>query len=294
LIKEDVAALAKAGELPVPALGLNQTPEVSNDRVYQFGLTPEHEIEQAAGSAWFDGRQSALVLAPANPFGQRMIKHFVAYWNQLGGAIRAIKTYPYHGEDFTAPVKELVSATPTAKAAQLSTPAMPPAQTPKENGDFIFLIGDVRDARLILPQIAVHQGEPIPVYATSHVYGGRTDSEADRDLNGVIFCDIPWLLDPAESGPLSFQALSKQIRQTPSDYLRLIALGIDAYRLLPDLERFKTEPQYRHAGVTGTLSLDAGNRIQRQLHCAQFEGGVPQPRGIAPQLKPGGGSSELR
>lgn len=292
LIKDDVAVLAKAGDLPIPVLGLNQTPEFSNDRVYQFGLIPEHEVEQAAGSAWFDGRQSALVLAPANQFGQRMIKHFAAYWNQLGGNIRAIKTYPYHGEDFTASVRELISAAPSATHAQLSIPTVP--SVTKQGADFIFLISDARDAHLILPQIAFHNGEHLPVYATSHVYGGSADSEADRDLNGLIFCDIPWLLDPAESGPLSHQALSKQIQQTPSDYVRLVALGIDAYRLLPELERLKTEPQFRYTGATGTLSLGTGNRIQRQLHCAQFEDGVPQPRGIAPLLKPGDSAPGLR
>ncbi|HYE36030.1 penicillin-binding protein activator [Methylocaldum sp.] len=294
LIKENVTTLAKTGDLPVPVLGLNQIPETSNDRVYQFGLTPEHEVEQAAGSAWFDGRQNALVLAPANQFGQRMIKHFVAYWNQLGGKIRAIKTYPHHGEDFTASVKELVAAAPTTTHAELSTSPIPSAPATKQGADFIFLVSDVRDAHLILPQLAFHQGDHIPVYATSHVYGGRADSQADQDLNGLIFCDIPWLLDPSESGPLSAQALKSQIQQTPPDYLRLIALGIDAYRLLPELERLKTDPQYRYMGTTGTLSLEPGNRIQRQLHCSQFEGGVPQPRGIAPLLRPSAGPPGFR
>ncbi|MGX2042014.1 penicillin-binding protein activator [Methylocaldum sp. MU1018] len=294
LIKEDVTALAQAGDLPVPVLGLNQTPEVSHDRVYQFGLAPEQEVEQAAGSAWFDGRQDALVLAPANPFGQRMIKHFAAYWNRLGGKIRTIKTYPYHGEDFTAPVNGLISAASPATHTQLSVSTIPSARAEKQGADFIFLISDARDARLILPQIAVHQRGDIPVYATSYIYAGRANPQADQDLNGVIFCDIPWLVDPAESGPLSHQALDRQIQQTPSDYLRLVALGIDAYRLLPELERFKTEPRYRYTGATGTLSLESGNRIRRQLYCAQFEDGVPRPRGIAPLLEPVGGSPELR
>jgi outer membrane PBP1 activator LpoA protein len=295
LLKEDLATLAKAGELSVPVLGLNQTPEISNDRVYQFGLTPEHEVEQAAGSAWFDGYQNALVLAPASPFGQRMVKHFTAYWNRLGGTVRTIKTYPYHGEDFTASVRELFPAAPPAVTqAQITIPAIPPTQAGRQNADFIFLISDARDAHLILPQLAVHQGEHIPVYATSHVYGGRTDADADRDLNGLIFCDIPWLLDPSDSGPLSYQALSSQIQQTPSDYLRLIALGIDAYRLLPELERFGTEPQLRYSGATGTLSVSSGNRIQRQLHCAQFEDGIPQPRGNAPLLRPSDNTPLLR
>lgn len=291
LLKENLATLSGAGELAVPVLALNQTPEVSNDRIYQFGLTPEHEVEQAAGSAWFDGYQSALVLAPATSFGQRMVKHFEAYWNQLGGTVRTIKTYPYHGEDFTASVRSLLSAAPLATQAQIT---LPPIQAGRQGADFIFLISDARDAHLIMPQLTFHQGEPIAVYATSHVYSGRTDAGADRDLNGLIFCDIPWLLDPSDSGPLSQQSLSSQIQQTPSDYLRLIALGIDAYRLLPKLERFGAEPRSRYSGATGTLSLNSGNRIQRQLHCAQFEDGIPQPRGIAPLLRPRENTPALR
>jgi outer membrane PBP1 activator LpoA protein len=274
LIKENVAALARSGDLPVPVLALNQTAEAESPGVYQFGLTPEHEVEQAAGSAWFDGRQNALVLAPATQFGQRMIRHFTDYWRTLGGKITAVKTYPYHGQDFSAPAKSLLEAAP-------------PAATPAPNGNFIFLIADGRDARLLLPQINSSQGGQIPVYATSHIYSGRPDPQASQDLNGVIFCDIPWLLNSADQGPLSARSLEPQIRQTPPDYVKLVALGLDAYRLVPELERFRADPQYRFPGATGTLSLQAGNRIQRQLECAQIENGAIQPRGAAPLLQPG-------
>lgn len=270
LTKEEVTALARGGDLPVPVLALNQTPEAQNPRVFQFGLTPEHEVEQSAGSAWFDGRQSALVLAPATQFGQRMVKHFSGYWRTLGGRIVAVKTYTHHGQDFSTAVQGLAGALPAASA------------------DFIFLIADTKDVHQILPQIAANPGlQQLPVYATSHVYSGKPDAQADQDLNGLIFCDMPWLLAPNDGGSLSARALDSQIQQTPPDYVKLIALGLDAYRLLPELDRFRQEPQYRYAGATGSLSLQSGNRLQRQLECAQFQYGNLQPRGVAPLLQPG-------
>lgn len=278
LTKENVGALAQSGNLPIPVLALNQANGADNPQIYQFGLTPEHEVEQAAGSAWFDNRQSALVLAPADQFGQRMVQHFTSYWRSLDGKVKTVKTYPRHSQDFSAVVKGLLDTLPTQPA---DTPA------PMADTDFIFLIADARDARLILPQIATLQPRPIPVYATSRVYGGNPDAPEDQDLNGLIFCDIPWLLNSTDGSALSARALDAQIKQTSPDYVRLIALGLDAYRLLPELDRAKLDPSYRFSGATGQLSLQSGNRIQRQLECAQFDGGHLQLRGTAPAPQPG-------
>jgi hypothetical protein len=80
--------------------------------------------------------------------------------------------------------------------------------------------------------------------------------------------------------------LQAQVQQTPEPYLRLLPMGMDAYQLLGELSLFKSGADSRYNGATGVLSLKAGNRIQRQLHCAQFEGSVLQPRGLAPSLQP--------
>jgi hypothetical protein len=272
LIKDELVALAKGGDLSVPVLALNQTRDVERQNLYQFGLTPEQEVEQSSGSAWFDGRQNALLLAPASAFGQRMINHFTGYWKSLGGRVLAIKTYRPGGDDFSTPVRDLLAA-------------VAGGQAPAPSADFVFLIADARDARLLRPQLESQQAAPIPVYATSHVFSGQPDQ--DQDLSGVIFCDIPWLLNSGDGGSLSRQSLQAIVQQTPENYLRLIAMGIDAYNLIPQLEQLKASPQNRYPGATGALALQAGNRIQRQLHCAQFDGGTIQPRGIAPLLEPG-------
>jgi outer membrane PBP1 activator LpoA protein len=261
LVKDDVAALARGGDLPVPVLALNQVNDVQNTRLFQFGLTPEQEVEQVAGSAWFDGKQNALVLAPDTPFGKRLSQHFDRYWQSLGGRLMATRKYPQQGGDLTSLTREV----------------------PAGSGDaFIFLIADPKNAQIIVPKA---MGTGLPVYATSHVYDGKSGEPANQPLDGLILCDMPWRLDPAEGGALSARSLESQISKMPSDSVKLVALGLDAYRLVPELSRMKADPDYRYAGATGTLAIQSGNRVQRQLECARFVGASPQRRGIAPLLK---------
>jgi outer membrane PBP1 activator LpoA protein len=271
LTKEDLTALAKSAELTVPVLALNQVKEVQSASIYQFGLTPEQELEQSAGSAWFDGRQSALMLAPASAFGQRMIHHFTAYWRSLGGNVVSIKTYKAGGDDFSGPARELLAAAGGGHA------------------DFVFLVADGRDGSLLKSYLEAQQpqGQSLPTYATSQIYNGRPDVPQNPDLSGIAFCDIPWLLDGGNAGPLSRQALQPALDRTPENYRRLIPMGLDAYRLIPELTQLQTSPQQRFNGATGVLTLTPDNRVQRQLHCAQFDSGTLQARGIAPLLQPG-------
>jgi len=150
--------------------------------------------------------------------------------------------------------------------------------------EFIFMIADSRDGRLLNPHIENQESSRIPVYATSLIYNGQPSAPQNADLSGVTFCDSPWLLN-SDSGVLSRQALQTVAQQTPEVYLRLLPMGIDAYQLIPELNLMKNGGQNRFPGATGVLTL-RGNRLNRQLHCAQFEGNTLQPRGIAPTLQP--------
>jgi len=273
LVKEELTALAKSAELMVPVLALNQVKEVQSASIYQFGLAPEQEVEQSAGSAWFDGRQSALMLAPATAFGQRMIQHFSGYWRSLGGAVVAIKTYKAGGDDFSGPVRELLASAPGGGKA----------------ADFVFLIADARDGSLLRSYLEAQQttaSPALPIYATSQVYNGRPDVSQNPDLNGIAFCDIPWLLGDDDSGPLSRQGLQQTLDRTPENYRRLIPMGMDAYRLIPELPRLQSASDHRFNGATGVLTLSRDNRLRRQLNCAQFNAGNLQLRGLAPILQP--------
>lgn len=275
LTKEEVTGLGQLGEMPVPVLALNQIPELSRESLYQFALTPEQEVEQVASLAWFDGRQNALLLAPASAFGQRMSSHFTRYWKSLGGRIENTKTYQPGAGDYSAIAQQLL-------ANQATDTDSPTASVP----GFIFLIADTRDGRLLNPHIQNQPAGRIPIYATSLIYNGQPDAPQNHDLSGVTFCDSPWLLDTSNTGSLSRKTLQTVAQQTPDLYLRLLPMGIDAYQLMPELNLLKTGSSSRFNGASGVLTMRSGNKVQRQLHCAQFEGNTLQPRGIAPSLQP--------
>ncbi len=65
---------------------------------------------------------------------------------------------------------------------------------------------------------------------------GQVNASLDADLNKITFCDTPWLFNKAYQGELSMDALKETWKQFPSSYLRLIAMGIDAYNLSTRLD----------------------------------------------------------
>ena len=57
---------------------------------------------------------------------------------------------------------------------------------------------------------------------------------------------------------------------------RLYAMGMDAYTLAPRLNQLKALPDTRVDGLTGQLSMNPSQRVQRQLPWAEFRDGQVQ------------------
>jgi outer membrane PBP1 activator LpoA protein len=125
-------------------------------------------------------------------------------------------------------------------------------------------------ARLINPQFYHNRAASVAVYGLSRVYSGQAAPRKDIDLEGVEFCSIPWLFDQAYQGDLDKRTLQKTWEQFPRSFLSLIAFGIDAYNVVPHLNKLDS---IQYQGATGGLSLNAVNRIERRLICAKFKQG---------------------
>ena len=93
-------------------------------------------------------------------------------------------------------------------------------------------------------------------------------------MEELLICDLPWMLDPAERESRLFRHVNALWPQSGS-LARLYALGIDAYQLWLNRQELMTNPEFALRGKTGTLSLEGGNRIRRQLDWAQFIDGIP-------------------
>jgi hypothetical protein len=135
----------------------------------------------------------------------------------------------------------------------------------------LFLVATSRSARGIMPALKFHHAGDLPVYATSHVYPGQVNRAGDRDLNGLIFCDLPWTLVADDN----MKRIFNKDWSDQQTYTRLFALGVDAYHLIRNLKYLQSHEFARFSGETGTISMDKNQRLHRELLWARFSRGVP-------------------
>jgi outer membrane PBP1 activator LpoA protein len=126
---------------------------------------------------------------------------------------------------------------------------------------------------LLVPLLAGNDAADIPTYATSEVYDPAR-SGGNTDLDGLIFPDLPLLLNPAGDARIAATMLTEFTSDSAEQYLRLFAFGFDAYNLAIGLYAGTTN--WPMAGATGELYVDGTGRIRRILPFAEFRGGRPQ------------------
>nr|VFK36854.1 MAG: LppC putative lipoprotein [Candidatus Kentron sp. SD]VFK40669.1 MAG: LppC putative lipoprotein [Candidatus Kentron sp. SD] len=295
LDKPSVALLEELPQFPVPTLTLNNGKEASmqNNRntvetliltripaqnspppqigatkapLYQFTLSPEFEAGQAAQRARYDGHARAAILTPQTPWGQRMEHAFATAWEQLGGIIVDSRSFPAELKEISATVERLL----------------------KTDTDCILMAAFPREARQLQPQIKFHHmgNRPMPVYTTYHVFSGVVNPLLDEDINGIIFADMPWVLEQHSGNQSSLRNLvTSTWPESTSKYSRFYAFGIDAYRIIPYLPglRFRNSPNFK--GETGELSVDSQGHVNKQSLWAVMQRGKPVPDKNGPQYE---------
>jgi outer membrane PBP1 activator LpoA protein len=281
LLKESVEALAQLHPLPVPVLALNQTENngLFNPALFQFGLAPEDEAREAARLARRSGLNRGIALLPDSDWGERVYAAFATEWQALGGDLLEAQRYDDSKTDHNQAISAVLNldsskARHRQLANTLGTRLMFEPRR-RQDVDFVFLVASPRQARLIRPQLSFHRASSLPVYATSRVFTGIPDQSRDSDMNGVVFCDMPWTLEKRENWTHLQQAVSDFWPGNSSRFARLYALGIDAYRILPYLARTDNSLFGSYHGVSGNLSLGQHGKINRTLRCARFQNGLP-------------------
>lgn len=280
LSKEAIDRVVNEDQLQVPTLALNYSREQDiPQNLYQFGLSPEEEARQVAERTWLDGHVNSAALIPAGSWGERVYTAFQQRWEQLGGKVIEVQQYNAELQDFSAPIQDLLNIDESRRRARtlrlLLDRDIKYEPRRRKDVDFIFLAAYPRQARQIRPQLKFYHASDVPVYATSHVFTGNLNQEKDRDMDGLVFGDMPWVL----AGSTTHRGLRPEIEQyissAGSNLQRLYALGIDAYNIITVLNTLKAYPYERYDGETGSLSLDAQQRIKRQLTWVKFRSGRP-------------------
>jgi outer membrane PBP1 activator LpoA protein len=281
LDKEGVAVLTGRGKLPVPVLSLNYADEVEDPpkNLYEFGLLPEDEARQVAERASLAGHQTAVALAPEGEWGERLLDAFRTRFQQLGGTMLDAARYDAEATDYAETIKDVLGIDASEQRYQqlraLLKRDIEFEPRPRPDADMMFMVALPSQARLLRPQLKFHYASELPVYSTSHIYTAIEDADADRDIDGVIYCDMPWTLDGANPYPELRAKLDRFFPQESRQLPRLTALGFDAYRVIYYLKRLAERPYERYAGLTGNLHMDDLGRIHRELQWGTFVDGRP-------------------
>ncbi|MGB5258167.1 MAG: penicillin-binding protein activator [Woeseiaceae bacterium] len=286
LLKNDVIQLANDILVPVPVLTLNNLPDdsLAPPGLYQFALAPEDEAISAAVRALGDGHTRAVALVPSNDWGRRLLTSFATEFEGLGGTLLDYRSYQPAVKDFSNEIENLMGLTGSVSRYQRMRANIggnlqfDPRR--RQDAEFIFLAAAAPAGRLLKAQLKFHYSGDLPVYSTSSVYA--LDGRSNADLNGVMFADTPWVIDPqpwiAELPGEFAEFWPEERRQA-----RLHAMGYDAYNLIAALFAARGGTMVEIDGATGALFLDAAGRVHRRLAWAQFQGGeaVALPRSDA-------------
>lgn len=280
LDKPDVVELTGLPQRPVPILALNRVEQdipAAGAAMVQMALAPEDEARSVAGLAFGTGARNALVVRPSGAWGDEVETALRQRWEQLGGKIVAVADFTDR-DDHSDSLKAALGLTDSEARADriewLFNAQVEATPRRRQDADVVFLLArNAAQARSIKPLLAFHYAGDLPVYGTSGVYSGITDSR-DKDLNGITMVETPWLLGSQPGLRVAIAA-----GDTGSDsYTRLNALGADAFLLQTQFNRLGSGPDALLPGSTGLLTLDPQLKIQRELPAATFDKGVLQPQ----------------
>lgn len=278
LTKKAVSTLSRGGQLTVPVLALNIadfTGTTAPSNFYQFGLSPEDEASQVAERATLAGHTRAVVIVPRGNWGERISQAFRKRFEELGGEVLEEAPFTPGRNDFSLQIRRLFNLDESNSRFRLIRQITGQRNLKfeprrRQDIDFVFMAAFPRQARLIAPLIRFHHGGDLPVYATSHAWTGVAEPSKDRDMNGIILCDAPWTLNTGKDRNFLYSLFEKNWPAILEKRTRLIALGIDAYNIIPYLAWLKQESHERFPGETGSLYIDKQGKVLRRLQWARF------------------------
>jgi outer membrane PBP1 activator LpoA protein len=254
------ATAAAQTRVPLPLVLLNHTDSDGSalPSVIALGLTVEQEVQVLV-------RGSLRQLVPrANPTlggAARLTPRIVIIGGDSPLARRATAALRAElqaaGERYTV-VPFVAKYEALAALGETIAAAQPEA---------VYLALEARDAAIARPRLP----PGVPVFGTSQVnLGGAEGALLAADLEGVVFVDAPWLLEPDHPAVMAY---AKPSQPLSAELQRLYALGIDGYRLA--VEWAGGRPQFTLDGVTGWLQVDRSRsaRVERVPSFAVFRGG---------------------
>jgi uncharacterized protein len=277
LSREAVTLLFAEARLPVPVLALNRPLGPVPPLSMSFALAPDEEAAEVAARMQQRGLRRVVAVVGSDDNAQRALAGFTARHLQAGGQLLGTVVIPDSGVDYLEPIRN------TLRAAGLPTSAPRTLATEHDPGfDAVFLALRPGQARLAVPQLRMFGITRLPLLATSSINAVEDGNRLDRDLNGIEFTEVPWLVSDVAGLP-SRARLATGMESLNGPAARLFAFGLDAYYLLRERSTLEYGDRVLE-GATGRIELDRFGEARRQPAIAEFRNQRPRLVDNAGQL----------
>lgn len=271
LLKPNVEAFIQQG-LAVPALLLN-LPENGFLAPHHSALSmrPEDEAVQAATMLSSKDYRHPMVLSTQDRVSKRIAASFVEQWQLITGQTPEIVYFSQENKMQNELKASLDVDLSQQRIKDLDWRIKQTLKTESRNRrdiDMIYLVGSPKDSRLLKPYIDVNISpfaEVIPIYASSRSHSAQVDASDSRDLTGLVFTEIPWLLSSQQQNKALVQMTQKMWPQRSESLQKIFAMGYDSLALVEKIPTMQKKPYVHHFGQTGTLRLDENQVLTRSL-----------------------------
>ncbi|HHF0509448.1 TPA: penicillin-binding protein activator [Vibrio antiquarius] len=254
----------------IPALALNIPEDVQPDsNICYLALSPEQEAAQAAKHLFSEGYNFPLILAPKGSFGERVTEAFNKEWRKYSSN-KVAASYFGDKRQLQKDINEVFglqeSKQRITQMQSLMRIKLETQPRSRRDVDAVYIVARSTELTLIKPfiEVAINPDAKAPqIFSSSRSNSGGATYE---DLTGIIYSDIPLLIDPDPSVTAEMNELWSEQSNMEK---RLKALGMDAYKLIGELPQMKVVPGYSVGGQTGILSIDNNCVVQRELSWAE-------------------------
>ena len=278
LLKQEIESLNSI-RLTTPVLALNYLDDnEAQNNLFQLGLAARDEVKFIAEQAWNAGCLNSLVLYSNSEWATNGFADFRRHWQQLGGVVL----------DSAIVTREANLARIISRLVQVSDSQVERAKSffnrelnaseyeefrslgRRSDAECLFLLVSNEQARLIRPLLAFYLANDLSLYATSRINRPESDREQNQDLDGIYFSELPWLsVNSSTRNRLQREPRYDSLRA----YERLVALGVDAFNIYPYLPQLRANRHLTLDASTGTLNLEANQRLARVPKLVRFING---------------------
>ncbi|MEW6981217.1 penicillin-binding protein activator [Colwelliaceae bacterium 6471] len=265
--------------LSTPTLLLNLPDQANQLLAHQSAISmrPEDEAIQAATVLSSREYKHPMVISAQDNVSQRIAKTFVQQWQLISGTqpeILVLSADKKMQDELKASLDVNLSQDRIKELKRRLKQKLEIETRNRRDIDMIYLVGSAQETRLLKPYIDVNISpfaELIPVFASSRSHGAKVDESISRDLNGLVFTEMPWLLTSKQQNKALVQISNKLWPQRSESLQKIFAMGYDSIALVEKLAAMKQMPYLRHYGQTGTLKLNEDNILIRSLLWGRYQ-----------------------